>query len=178
MESLLSGKIETKASLSTRIPNNSFEAPDPVALATGQSFALMEVGANDPIFVIGADIQVAFYATGLPEPFQDMFALDSVEAWEIDFARVVDQGIVGSWNDVVYTVLVVVPVGWNQALNVCQWVHKHTAETVSGMSAANRCTNFVAIPPWSPLVHTEYLDEFRGPVAAGTCSPGRGRTRF
>ena len=45
---------------------------------------------------------------GLPEPFKDMFALDPVEAWEVDIARVVDQG----WNEfvyAVYTVLAVVP---------------------------------------------------------------------
>ena len=65
-----------------------------VALATGQSFAWVSVGTNDPIFVSGVDIQVAFCALGLLEPFQDMFALNPVEAWEVDFDRVVDQGII------------------------------------------------------------------------------------
>ena len=36
-----------------------------------------------------------------------------------------------SWNDVVFPVLALVPMGWNQALNVCQWTHEHIAERVS-----------------------------------------------
>ena len=151
---------------------------------------------NEPIIVGGVDIQVAFYAIGLPEAFQDVFALDPIEAWEVDFARVVDQGIVDSWTEVVYPVLAVVPMGWNHALNVCQWVHEHMAERVSGISAENRFTDFVAVPPLSPLVHTEYVDNFVGlsqqesvapdaaervsdalvkaglPVHPVTCSPG------
>ena len=39
-----------------------------------------------------------------------MFALDPIEAWEVDFAHVVHQGIVDSWNEVVYPVLAVGPV--------------------------------------------------------------------
>ena len=46
----------------------------------GQSFAWVNVDTHDPICVGGVDIQVAFYAIGLPEPFQDMF----VEWWEVD----------------------------------------------------------------------------------------------
>ena len=52
--------------------------------------------------------------------------------------------------------------GWIQALFVCQWVHEHTAERVSGVSAANRFTDFVAVLPLSLLVHTEYVDNFVG----------------
>ena len=116
----------------------------------------VDVDTNDPIFVGGVDIQVAFHAIGLPGAFQDMFALDPIEAWEVDFARVVDQGIVESWNEAVYPVLGVVLIGWNQALNVCQWVHEHTAARVSGISAV------VVVPPLSPLTHTEHVDNFVG----------------
>ena len=104
---------------------------------------------------------MVFHATGLPEAFQDMFARDLIEAWEVDSARVVDQGIVDSWNEIVYPVLTVIPVGWNHALNVCQWVHEHIAEIVSGVYAANRSTD-LAVPPLSPLVHTEHVDSFVG----------------
>ena len=45
--------------------------------------------------------------------------------------------------------------GWNQALNVCQWVHERISERVSGISAENWFT-------LSPLVHTEYVDNFMG----------------
>ena len=48
------------------IPNSAFETPDPVALATGQSSARVNVDTNDRIFVGGVDIHVAFYAIGLP----------------------------------------------------------------------------------------------------------------
>ena len=58
----------------TRIPNTAFEASGPVALATGQYFARINMDTNEPIFVSGVDVQVAFHAMGLPEPFQDMFA--------------------------------------------------------------------------------------------------------
>ena len=139
--------------IDARVTNTAFEALDPGTLATRQSFARVKVETNDPTFASGADMQVAFYATGLREPFQDVFALDPVEAWEVDFARDVDQGIVDSWNDVVYAVLAVVPVGWNRAWNVCQRVHEDIAEKVSGISAANQFTDFVAMPPLSPLVH-------------------------
>ena len=33
---------------------------------------------------------------------------------------------------------------------------------VSGISAANRFPDFVAMPPLSQLVHTEYVDNFVG----------------
>ena len=49
------------------IPNTAFEAPDPVALATGQSFSSVKVYTNEPVFVSGVDIQVVFNATGLLE---------------------------------------------------------------------------------------------------------------
>ena len=67
--------------INSDIPHTAFEAADPVALATGQSFSRVNVETNDPIYVSGVDIQVAFYSLGLPELFQDMFALDPVEAW-------------------------------------------------------------------------------------------------
>ena len=114
--------------IDARFPNTAFEAPDLLVLATGQSLARVNADTNDLIFVCGVDIQVAFHDMGLPEALQNMFALDPIEAWEVDFARVVDQGIVDSRNENVYPVLAVVLMGWNQALNVCQWVHEHIAE--------------------------------------------------
>ena len=80
--------------IDARIPNTACVAPD--AVEPGQSFARVNVDTNEPIFVSGVDIKVAFYALGLPKPFQAMFALDPVEAWEVEFARVVDEGTVDS----------------------------------------------------------------------------------
>ena len=77
-------------------PNTAFEEPDPVALAMEQSFARVNVDANDLIFVCGIDTQVAFHATGPPAAFHNMFALEPIEAKEVDFARVIDQGVVDS----------------------------------------------------------------------------------
>ena len=56
---------------------------------------------------------MAFYAIGLPEAFQEMFAFDRVEEWSVDFAHVVSQGLADSWHDVVHPVLFFerVPVG-------------------------------------------------------------------
>ena len=76
----------------------------------------------------------------------DIFARDPVEAWEVDFARAVHQVIADSLKDVVYLVLAVVSMCWNQAFNVCQWVNEHIAERLSVISAANRFTDFVAMP--------------------------------
>ena len=90
-------------------------------VSTEQSFGRVNVDTNDAIFV-NAD------GTRLPEPPQDTFALDPVEAWEVDVARLVDQGILDFWKEIVYPVLALVPSGWNQALNVCQWEHEHIAE--------------------------------------------------
>ena len=108
----------------------------------------VSVDTNDSIFASG----VAFCASGLPEPFQDIFARDPVEAWEVDFARAVHQVMVDSLKDVVCLVLAVVSMCWNQAFNVCQWVHEHIQERVSVISAAKRFTDFVAMPPLSILM--------------------------
>ena len=65
-----------------------------------------------------------------------------------------------------YPVLAVVLMGWNQALNVCQSVHEHMAERVSGISAGNPFTDFVAVPPLSL-----YVDNFVGPSQKEKCAP-------
>ena len=146
--------------IDARFPNTALEALGLAAFVTRQSFARVNVDTNDPIFASGVDIQVAFYSIGPTE----VFAPDPIEAWEVNFARVVDQGIVAFWNEVVCAVLAVVPMGWNQALNVCQRVHEHIADKVSVISSANRFTDFVAVAPLSPLVHTEYVDNFFGSI--------------
>ena len=67
VESLLSGNgIETDVSLSMLASQILLsEAPHPVALATGQSFARLCADTNDPICVSGVHTQVAFYAMGM-----------------------------------------------------------------------------------------------------------------
>ena len=77
-----------------------------------------------------------------------------------------------SWNEIGYFVFAVVFMGCNQALNVCQWVHEHKAERVSGIPAANRFTDFVAVPLPSTLAHTEYVDSFVG-LSEQLVLPGR-----
>ena len=74
------------------------------------------------------------------------------------------------WNEVFHIVLAVVPVGRNQALNVCQWVHERIAERVSGISAENRFTDFVAVPPLPPKrdMSTIYSKTVTARVRAGT----------
>ena len=47
---------DQRLNIDARIPNTAFEAPDPVALATGQSFARVNVYTNDAIYVGGVDI--------------------------------------------------------------------------------------------------------------------------
>ena len=102
-------RVETNASFRHAYPKYCFRGAGS-GLATRQSFARVSVDTSDPINAGGVDVQMAFYATGLPEPFQDMFALDPVEALEVVSARVVDWSIVDFWNGVVYPVLAVVPV--------------------------------------------------------------------
>ena len=64
-----------------------------------------------------------------------MFALDPVEAWDGDFARVVDQGIVDSWNDMVCPVHAVVPTGWNQAVNVLVGAQTHCGMSIGDVGS-------------------------------------------
>ena len=86
-----------------------------------------------------------------------MFALYPNEAWEVDFARVFDQGIVYSWNGVHRSRR-----GSHGFKSSLEFVHKHIAERVSGISAANRFTDCATIVSFG----------------ARKCGPRRGRTSF
>ena len=77
---------------------------------------------------------------GSLELSQEMFALDPVEAWEVDFAHV---GLLARRR---IPCVAVVPTGGNQALNVCQRLHEHIAERAVVVSVANRFTHFVVVP--------------------------------
>ena len=57
--------------LDARLANCYFGQALPVELATGQSFARVEVDGHGPVEVGGVDIAVAFYAIQLPETFQE-----------------------------------------------------------------------------------------------------------
>ena len=83
-------KSRDNVSLSMRIAQKCFRGARSGPVRHGPILHAGDVDTNDPICIRGVDIQVAFYAVGLPDPFQDMFARDPVEAWEVDVARVVD----------------------------------------------------------------------------------------
>ena len=79
--------VDQRLIIDARIPNTAFEALDLVALATGQSFARVNVDTNDPIFVSGVDIQLAFYAMATAKdnlrPFKMCSHLTSSKRWKL-----------------------------------------------------------------------------------------------
>ena len=67
--------------IAARVTNTAFEARASVVLGTGQSFARVSGDTRDPNFVASVDIQVAFHAIGLPEPFHGTRPRRSVIGW-------------------------------------------------------------------------------------------------
>ena len=121
-----------------RIPNTAFDDPDLVSLASGQPFACITM--HTPVCV------------GDWLASREILALDSVEAWGSPACLGQGKkGPVASWSEVLFPVLAVVLVGWNQALNVCQWVQEHSAERVTGVGPTNRFSDFTLLSR-SPIV--------------------------
>lgn len=74
------------------LPANAvFEDTDPVRVATGQSFAALEVDEGQPVCIGGVDIQVAFYTLQLPVELRRFFGLLPLRAEDTLSARSTDE---------------------------------------------------------------------------------------
>jgi hypothetical protein len=146
-----------------------FDSPLPVKLATGGSFAQIEVDNAGPIELAGIDIADAFYGIELPHEFRDLFGLAPLTADQAGISEV--QGRAVHRQQVVYPVFRVVPMGWTHALWVCQQCHEHVVNTIESIPSSLRFHDGAPIPALRPLIHTEYVDNYvaisQVPGAAG-----------
>lgn len=145
-----------------------FEDSDAVQLATGQSFAAIEVDGGAPVCVGGVDIQVAFYALQLPASLRRYFGLLPIKAGAVGVSRL--EGVDCPPGEMITPVLRVLPMGWTLALWTCQVLHEFTASTVEGVRDSNRLRDRRPAPridgTVSGFIHTKYVDNF---VALGSC---------
>eukprot|EP00435_Cladocopium_sp_Y103_P028683 s382_g7.t1 len=141
-----------------RLSNLWFDSPEPVSLATGSSFALIEVDSGPPIHLGGVDIADAFYHIGLPEEFRDLFSLKPLRAAEVGLTSL--NGVPVPGKQLVYPVFKVVPMGWAQALWLCQRCHEMVVDSIGSIPSSLRFVDGCPIPAVKPFIHTQYVDNF------------------
>ncbi len=141
-----------------RWSNSHWAQPDDVHLATGQSFAGIEVDSGSPVWLGEVDIANCFYTLELPSEFRPYFALPSIRAGDAGVAHTVE-GAVAS-HDRVFPCLRVVPMGWNHALGACQMIHESMVTKLAGLSCENQMKDGFEVPRMNPIIHTEYVDNF------------------
>ena len=120
-------KGDQRLIIDARIPNTALDAPDPVALNIGRSCARVNVATNDPIFVSAVDIQVrpfkiCSHLTPSKRGRMILLASSTRAMWTPGMSLCIPFLQCFLWVGI-------------KLLNVCQWVHEHTAERVPGISA-------------------------------------------
>ena len=120
-----------------------FSDPPKVQLASGQSFASIEVEPGQQVWLGNVDIKVAFYAMQLPAELIKYFGLP----YDV---RTGDVGVTQLWSDIVNSfmpirpdtrivpVFAAIPMGWTHSLAVCQAVLEGLSRKVAGITADNR----------------------------------------
>ena len=141
-----------------RLTNLWFSDPEPVALATGTSFGNIEVDGHGPIQLAGVDIADAFYNIELPHQLRDLFGLRPLQACEAGVGWCERAALAD--HDKIFPVFRAVPMGWSHALWLCQYLHERVVEDVAGLGCHNRFVDGKIPPGLSPLIHTEYVDNF------------------
>ena len=141
-----------------RLSNCWFGASSKVSLATGASFAALDVDPGPPIEVGGVDIADAFYQIELPTEFRDLFGLRPVQAGEVDLWTLGGRPV--SPTQKVFPVFKAVPMGWTHALWICQQCHEHVVNSIPKLPASLRLVDGKPAPHMRPFVHTEYVDNF------------------
>ena len=141
-----------------RLTNCWFDAPEGVQLATGSSFSAIEVDGGPPIALGGVDIADAFYQIELPSSLRDLFGLLPLRAGLLGISDTVE-GPVGI-DDKVFPVFKAIPMGWTQALWVCQHCHEAVVNGLEGLDEHNRLKDNKIPPAMRPFIHTEYVDNF------------------
>ena len=141
-----------------RFTNCWFDAPEGVRLATGSSFSNIEVDGGPPIALGGVDIADAFYQIELPANLRDLFGLLPVRADLLGVKETVEGRI--SPHEKVFPVFRAVPMGWTQALWICQFCHEFVVNGLEGIGDYNRLSDNKVPPNMQPFIHTEYVDNF------------------
>ena len=142
--------------LDARVSNCAFGDPGKVTLATGQSFAALEVDAGPPIWIGGVDIADAFYAIALLPPLVEYFGLPPITAGRAGVSEVCGQSV--SAGEMIVPCFSAVPMGWTLALGICQSLHEHLAYQAPGVEKENVLLDGRPAPRLTPAVHTGYVD--------------------
>ncbi len=162
--------------IDSRLANLHFSKPDKVQLATGASFARLEVDKGPAVEVGGVDIADAFYNILLPEPLRKFFGLPSILAKRVGIFQTVEGPCnPGEW---IIPTLRVVPMGWTHALWVCQKCHEMLVNEIDCLPSSRRMVDHNPIPNIEnfrdfcgklerkmagfdqSFVHTGYVDNF------------------
>lgn len=144
--------------IDSRLANLHFEKPEKVRLATGSAFGRLEVDGGPPIEVGGVDIADAFYNIALPVELRGLFGLPAVCARDVGVEVIGEKKVKSGAK--IFPVLKVVPMGWTQALWVCQTCHECIVNEMPEISRSLRLVDKAGAPDMSPFVHTEYVDNF------------------
>lgn len=135
-----------------------FDKPQKVALATGAAFSRIQVDSGPAIQVAGVDISDAFYRIGLPSEFRDLFALPGIAAKAVGVQQL--DGAVVDPKQIVFPCFRAVPMGWSQALWLCQRCHEVITDSLDAIPQSLRFSDMRPIPSMQPFLHTEYVDNF------------------
>ena len=122
--------------IDARHSNLWFGNPEKVHLATGTAFSRIQVDDGPPIEVGGVDISDAFYRIELPSEFRDLFALRALPAKAVGLTAI--GGVPLQPEQQVFPCLRVVPMGWTQALWVCQRCHECVTDSLTHIPASLR----------------------------------------
>ena len=144
--------------IDARLANLHFEKPEKARLATGSTFARLEVDNGPPVEVGGVDIADAFYNISLPAGLRKLFALPGILARDVGVTVCEGQQVKPS--TVVFPVLKVVPMGWSHALWVCQYAHEAVVNCNPHVDSQLRVVDKREVPKLKSYLHTEYVDNF------------------
>ena len=155
--------------IDARLANLHFGVPEKVSLATGATFANIEVDSGPPLEVGGVDIADAFYHLELIPELRGFFALPGVRAGDVGCSMVNGKKI--NETSKIYPCLKVVPMGWTHALWLCQAAHEHIVNLCPRVDSRLRCRDKRPVPEVKDYIHTQYVDNF----VALSQKPGRAR---
>ena len=131
---------EQRLVLDCRYSSCHFSEPPKVQLASGQSFASIEVEPGQQVWLGNVDIKVAFYGMQLPAELLKYF-------WLPCDVRADDVGVTQVWSNSVSNyipvhpdtrivpVFAAIPIGWTHSLVVCQSVLEGLSRKVAGITA-------------------------------------------
>ncbi|CAK0834874.1 unnamed protein product, partial [Prorocentrum cordatum] len=140
-----------------RRSNCHFTEAGGVSLCTGEGLSAIELGANEDIFVGGADLSDAFYHMGLPKPLRKYFTFRPARAASVGRTEIGGRAVAA--HEKVYPRLAVIPMGWSWALWMCQKIHERIMEA-AGSDPKFRITDKTCPPDLSQPCHTQYVDNY------------------